>query len=335
MKYAATFGSGWQKVVNALLSESNVKVLNVYDGFILFESKELNISDYPFFNNIYYVIDSISIKSDDINKNISSLISKINIDFKEINNQLCNIKHRTFKIKAIKDSQPVKVDYHNLLGLEDKIRKNTSMTINNIPDIDFIFLQRSENELYFLMKLTNNRVTEKDLKPGSLRPELCYLLSSMANINDKDIILDPFCGSGAISREIIKHFKYNMMFASDADDEKVKLLKKEYKNNKKNYYIKVADATDITYIEDNFIDIIITDPPWNIFDKKDINMLDFYESMLKEFNRVLKNDGRIVVLMGNIDDFENALYKTNLFKIDNKLSVLINGKKANVYLLTK
>ena len=30
-----------------------------------------------------------------------------------------------------------------------------------------------------------------------------------------------------------------------------------------------------------------------------------------------------------------SLNKLVLFKIDNKLSVLINGKKANVYLLTK
>ena len=56
--------------------------------------------------------------------------------------------------------------------------------------------------------------------------------------------------------------------------------------------------------------------------------------MLKEFYRVLNSNGKMVILMGNTIDFEDAL-KYTLFNIEQKLSILINGKKANVYLLKK
>ncbi len=335
MKYVGTFGSGFQTVIKDILTSSNIKIDNIYDGFVIFESNNLDLKNIHCFNNIYLLLDSIKIKTNNIDNNISLLIKNLRLDFNILNNILSNIKHHSFKIKALDKNNPVKINYNNIIPLENIIKKNTSMKIENNPDIDFIFMQRSEGYLYFLMKLTYNRKTEKDLKQGSLRPEICYLLSKMANIEESDIILDPFCGYGSIPREIVKHFKYNMIFASDIDEDKITFLKKEYKNNNKKLFIKVVDSLKLDKYDDNFIDVIITDPPWNIYNESNDNYEEFYSKMLKEFNRVLKDTGRIVLLMGNINDFENALNKTNLFKIDNKLSVLINGKKANVYLLTK
>ncbi len=81
--------------------------------------------------------------------------------------------------------------------------------------------------------------------------------------------------------------------------------------------------------------MIISDPPWNDYNKSYTNFEKFYIDMLIEFSRILKDNGRIVILMGNISDFENALNKIKIFKIKNKISILINGKKANAYLLKK
>ena len=335
MRYVGTFGSGWQTVIEKILQEDNIKIIEILDGFVIFESDKINLKKYPFFNNVYLLLDSIKVKTNNIDNNICLLISKANIDFKTINIFLKQIKHRSFKIKAINGNQPAKINYANLVVLENKIEKNTLMKIEKNSDIDFVFIQRSEGYMYFLMKLTYNRITEKNLKQGSLRPEVCYLLSKLANIQEMDIVLDPFCGSGAIPKEIVKHFKYNMCFASDIDESKVSVLKKEYKNNNKKFFIKVADGLNLDRYEDNFIDAIITDPPWNIYNKSSDNFEKFYIDMLNEFSRILKYDGRIVILMGNIDVFEKALNITKLFKIKNKISVLINGKKANAYLLIK
>lgn len=188
--------------------------------------------------------------------------------------------------------------------------------------------------MYLLVKLSYSRVTEKILEKGALRPEVSYLLSSLANIKETDVILDPFAGSGAIPKEIIKYYKYNMIFASELDEVKYNKLKKEYKGNSKKIYIKNYNALDLNFFKDNFIDVVITDPPWNVYEHKEEDYTIFYIQMLSELNRIVKPNGRIVILMGNETEFEIALTKVNMKLID-KLSVLINGKKAKVYVLTK
>ena len=72
-----------------------------------------------------------------------------------------------------------------------------------------------------------------------------------------------------------------------------------------------------------------------MFDKKEENFIKFYNIMLVELNRILKDDGILIVLMGNILDFEKALDDVNLFKTDKVFKILVNGKKANIYVLSK
>ena len=57
--------------------------------------------------------------------------------------------------------------------------------------------------------------------------------------------------------------------------------------------------------------------------------------MLSEFYRILKDTGILVILMGNIKDFEKAMLTNKLFKALSKFNILVNGKKANIYVLAK
>lgn len=107
-----------------------------------------------------------------------------------------------------------------------------------------------------------------------------------------------------------------------------------FKNNKKKLYIKQRNALDLSYFENEFIDKIITDPPWNIFNKQDNSYVEFYNQMFNEMCRILKPTAKAVILMGNIEEFEKAIKSTN-FIIDEKLHILVNGKKANIYILKK
>jgi tRNA G10 N-methylase Trm11 len=85
--------------------------------------------------------------------------------------------------------------------------------------------------------------------------------------------------------------------------------------------------------EDDFIDAIATNLPWNIYEHKEEDYVEFYLKMLQEMKSVVKQNGRNVILMGNEYEFEKVLSKINL-ELNDKLSVLINGKKAKVYILT-
>ena len=335
MNYVGTFISGFEKYVEKLLKDSikDVNIINLYDGLILFHTNQ-EIKRLPFLNNIYILINKINIKHNDFDNNIKEVI-KVNVDYNSLK-KFVNYSKRTFKIKAFKENQPTKFDYRIVSRVENDIKSRLGLKVSNTPGNDFVIQQRSEGVILFMLKITNDRLTEKDISKGSLRPEMSYLLISMADLTEKDIVLDPFFGSGSIPKTIVKYFKYNMCFASELSHECVEHLKKEYKNNNKKLFIKEKDATNLDTFDDNFIDAIITDPPWNIFNKdENMDYVDFYKNVLVEFNRVMKKNGRAIILMGNKEDFESALSQVNHFKIKETISVLVNGKKANIYSLIK
>lgn len=340
MKYVATFGSGWMRVIKKILNEKfvEIEILNLYDGLVVFKSNNIiEIKKMSFFNNIYLMLASYNYKNNNFDNNVNCLLNSLNLNYEQIKKNICDKYYKTFKIIGLNENQPCTLNYKNIAYLEKNICKNLNITVGQRKhDLDFIFLQRSENYIYFLLKLSYNRTTEKNLAHGSLRPELSYLLASYANIQEKDIVIDPFCGSGSIPKEIVKNFKYNMCFASDIDESKMIAFKQEYKKNNKKLFIKQLDALNLDKFENNFIDVIITDPPWNIYEKDNtIDFEIFYINMLKEFSRILKNDGRIVILMGNILTFEAALNHNKILKKVDCISLLVNGKKANAYLLKK
>jgi len=336
MNYVGTFVSGFENYIEKLLKKRflDVKIICLYDGLVIFKTSA-TIEKIPFFNNVYLLLNKTYSKSMDFNNNIKDVI-KTNINYNELKKIIDLKKKKTFKIKAFKENQPTKFDYRLVSKMESDIKSNLNLRVSNNPDVEFIIQQRSEGIILLMLKITNNRLTEKNIAKGSLRPELSYLLVEAADLKEDDIVLDPFFGSGSIPKTIVKHFNYNMCFASEIDHDCVENLKKEYKKNNKKLFIKEKDATKLDCFEDGFIDAIITDPPWNIFNKDEtINFVDFYKNMLLEFNRILKENGKAIILMGNQNEFEKALYECNLFNLDNTISILVNGKKANIYCLSK
>ncbi len=336
MRYLCTFGSGWEEVIEDIFKKKfkDTKVIYLSNGIIIFESsKVIDVRDLFFTNNVYLLLESGICYSDEINDNISFLIKNINIDYNSIKKNIDLNRNKSFKILAINGNQPAKVDYRNLSNIENEIEYGLGLRVSKEKhDLDFLFLQRNDGKIYFLLKLTYNRITEKQLEKGSLRPEVAYLLSYIANIKENDIVFDPFTGSAAIPKIIMKRIKYNMMFASELNVEKFEKLKKEYKGNNKHFYLKNFDALDLSFFNDDFIDVIVTDPPWNIFNHDDSDYVEFYYKMLLEMIRIVKPGGRISLLMGNENDFNEALNKVEKLNIEKKLHVLVNGKKATVYL---
>jgi len=122
-------------------------------------------------------------------------------------------------------------------------------------------------------------------------------------------ILDPFCGSGTIVTEAMLMGHTNII-GSDISPRAVDDTKKNIAWTEKNYEIQntkykilTLDASQITkQIQPNSIDAIITEPYLGPqrggFDRskivKDLERL--YEKSLMEFKKILKPDGRIVMV---------------------------------------
>lgn len=334
--YASSYISGLESLVIKWLKEEfvDLKIKKSLDGLILYET---NMKDkkLPFLNNDYIVLATGGENYLDFNKDIAHFVRNLKLNLKYIKKYLGrNVK--TFKILTFDKNQPTQIDYNILRNLENDIERELNLNLGERKyDVEFILQRRSEKLILFMLKINSGKKTEKDIVKGSLRPELSYSLCKIADICEKDICMDMFCGSGAIPKQIVKNFKYNMVFASDLNEELINNLKKEYKGNNKHLYIKQRDALDLSYFEDEFIDKIVTDPPWNFFNHNECDFSEFYVCSLKEMNRILKIGGKAVILMGNILEFEKALKQIPLLKVIEKHNILVNGKKANIYVLTK
>ena len=337
--YASSYISGFKKPIETILKRQirDVVIVKHLDGLIIYKT-ELEFSKFKLscFNNTYQVL---AIASTDTKTSyeagLKNFIDTAEINLNGILNNLKPGKQKSFKILPFDGNTPTSINFDIIKKLESKIKNALNLKVEfKKHDFDVILARRNEGCFLLLFKLSYNRLTEKDLPKGALRPELCNILAHISNIKSTDIVLDPFCGHGSIPREIVKHFNYNMLFASDTDENLINEFKNEFKKNTKKLFIKQRDALNLSYFEDGFFDIIITDPPWNLYNAQNGDFSIFYKKMLQEFHRILKPHGVCTILMGNTHDFDNAL-DSRCFELTEKYHILVNGKKANVYKLLK
>ncbi|MGB9707042.1 MAG: TRM11 family SAM-dependent methyltransferase, partial [Microgenomates group bacterium] len=157
------------------------------------------------------------------------------------------------------------------------------------------------------------------------------LLNVISDPKPTDTFLDPFVGSGAIPEARGRYFPCVKIIAIDRNPQTVRLAQKRLKRFP-NAEVRKGDALN-SGIPDNSIDVIVTDPPWGEFQRIS-NPEDFYRKMLQEFKRILKPEGRAVILMGRNQEepFEKILKEEGL-GIKERTPILVAGRKATVYLL--
>lgn len=193
-------------------------------------------------------------------------------------------------------------------------------------------VQRNEGFLFRGERLTVE--SKPYLEKGQIQGDLAYLMCLLSEPKSDDIFLDPFTGSGAIPIERLK-FPFKKILAGDMDGRISQKLKS--KCQKENLPILVGrwDTLHLEKFENKSIDKIVTDPPWGLYWAKHLDLQMFYSKMLKEFFRVLKPNGIVVLLVSNKELLEKLIRELNKFKLIGKYSTLVHGQKAGVYKLKK
>lgn len=327
-EFVSTFTTGFKKVVEKNLPEivSGCKILNIYDGIVhyKFNGNSHDLEKVVYFNNTFFVIKSWC----NFSGNFSTMVN----DFCNENKYLL-ISKGSFRTRFVRENQFEKVDKKLVIKVEENVLKRSKLKIDRVsPSTEIWFNIRREGFAFCGQLISKREFTEKNLNKGELRPELAYLMCCFAEINENDVIAEPFCGYGSIPIQLAKKFHFLHLYVSDIDEEKITALK-EKKYFKQNDFVsvEVQDAFSLKQIKDNSVDVIISDPPWGFFeDVGDISL--FYDKMFCSFKRILKNDGKMIILSARKDELEYAAEKNN-YKIIEKVDTLVNGKKACVYMI--
>ena len=127
--------------------------------------------------------------------------------------------------------------------------------------------------------------------PGVMMPRMARTLINLSCVQAKDIMLDPFCGTGGILIEAEMLGMHSM--GSDFDP----VMINGSLQNVTNSVLLAADATHLPFANQS-IDAVVTDFPYgqSVCIKKTDTMDDLYADVLNEIRRVLKTGRRAVVV---------------------------------------
>lgn len=337
--YFSTFIPGLGEVVEATLKKmiKGVSVDFLLDGLVVYRTAFAaeEIKKLPFLNNSFILLKSFDHLGQEP---MEEMVNRTLAQEKMLREIPLNLTGQpTFRVMFSRENQPVSINRGLLKQLEEKIIKNKHFLVDRTnPEFEFLYLFRAEGCGFFGLRLTRHPDYKKILQPGELRPELAYLLCVISEPNSDDIFLDPFAGYGAIPFQRLNYFKFQKIFVGDIDPKIVYDLKRKFESLGKNVSVGCWDALSPKDFPANSLDKIVTDPPWGIYSGRDLNLVDFYSKMLKEFCRILKNEGMAVILVAKKELFETCL--ANFFKqlkLIKKYDILVSGKKAAVYKIKK
>ena len=340
-KYLSTFISGFDSFISEQLLKDvpDAKIIDVLDGAILYKSHFTvnEIKTIKYFNNSFVVLEKFELGKADpkvLNKMLESTIKNPKI----VNGRDLSLNTRkTFRIFTSLENNLTSVDNELLFQVERIISQNLHLRkdIKN-PDYEFWYLYRSENIGFFMFRVTYD--TAK-LEQGQLRSELTNILALLSNPKSDDVVLDPFAGSGAIPIERARVEKFKGIFALDKNIELAKKLRDRLKNFKnkrmqKSFFAKGKDFFEAEF-DDGFFNAIITDPPWGYFEEIKGSVENFYKKILEKSFKILKKDGRLILLTAKKDEFDNCIKNFEKFELVEKYNILVSGKKCGVYVLAK
>ncbi|MFA5109724.1 MAG: methyltransferase domain-containing protein [Patescibacteria group bacterium] len=150
----------------------------------------------------------------------------------------------------------------------------------------------------------------RDDLSGMLPPKLAQIMINLAQINDVNaVIIDPFCGSGTVLTEAAL-LGYKNLFGSDISLKAIEDTRKNLSWTRELYGINdckiklaVKNAVDLSkFIKAGYADVIITEPFLGPqrgminFNSVMNNLEELYSRALREFWKVLKTGGRVVMI---------------------------------------
>lgn len=182
-------------------------------------------------------------------------------------------------------------------------------------------------------KPLHRRTYKQESRVGTLHPPLAYAMALLAEPDEKQVIIDPFCGAGTIAIETALCRNSAAIFASDLNEEQVIQTRENARLAGVDINVQQADAGSLPY-KDQFADHIITNLPWDYTVPALGTLAHGPEPFWKEMYRILKKNGKAVLLTFQQDAFLPELLQFG-FTIEKKLTVSLFGRHPEIWILNK
>ena len=160
--------------------------------------------------------------------------------------------------------------------------------------------------------------------PGVIMPKFARALVNLSGIKDKELFLDPFCGTGGILIEA--GLIGARLIGIDVQEKMVSGAEENLEAYGLNGDLIVGDASKIA-LQDNSVDAIVTDLPYGrsslisgsgyfTAESRSGFLKSLYQNALNEIHRVLKARGKVVVI-SNSSSIYSLSREYNFIAIEN------------------
>lgn len=337
--FLGTFISGTGEIVEGMLRQrlKDLNLIALPDGAAEFETA-LPYSDLNLFcfNNIFRVLHKGELTDSEtaLDQYLKELPAS-QPDWAAARENSAKI--RSFRLVTSRQNRLVSVNPGLRERLEQKIVKMSGLRVDRSrPDTEFWLLSRDDGTCYFLKRLSRHTAYDKLLDPGELHPELAYMMCWLTDPKYTDVVLDPFCGYGAIPLQRCKRFPFARLYAFDKNEKALGRTREKLPRKNPNIIIKNQDALSLSKaLPPESVDAVITDPPWGFFEDVGMELEEFYEKTLRQLDFVLKPGGRLALLTAKKDEFRGAVEKLPRLSFRKEYDILVSGKKTGLYLLEK
>lgn len=337
-RFFGTFLSGAEELIEELLRSriKDLRLIALLPGAVEFETEvaygDLNLFC---FNNLFLVLHSEKTGAEESDlKRYLRRLPEANADWETAGRNAS--RFHTFRLMISRQNQLISVEKNLRDTLERRITRETGLRVDRSrPDAEFWVLSRSEGDCRFLKRLTRHTAYDKLLAQGELHPEVAYLMCWLSSPLHTDIVLDPFCGHGAIPLQRCRRFPYTKLYAFDNKEEMVRQTREKLPK-KDSVLVRQADALRLSQLlPPESADAVITDPPWGMFENIGMELAEFYRKMLEQLFLILKPGGRLVLLTAGKDELHRAQEAVPGLEFQKEYHILVSGKKCGLFLLKK
>ncbi len=142
------------------------------------------------------------------------------------------------------------------------------------------------------------RSWKKKSVSAGLNPSLAYILCTVADLREEDILLDPFCGASTIPITALKYFNVKRVLCSDISGSCIEKSQKNFdsaKISKEKYKLFKSDVGKTKLNKQN-VDKVVTNLPFGIRASNHERNTKAYYDFEKLLKKVLRKKGLVVVL---------------------------------------
>lgn len=200
------------------------------------------------------------------------------------------------------------------------------------PEVEF-WATLLDDELILAVRLSDDRLRHREYKiehrPGSLRPSVAAALAWLSEPAADDVFLDPMCGVGTVLIERAQLGRYAMLLGGDSAPQMLEAARENIGPRYKPIELRRWDAAALP-LQPRSVSKIATNLPWGIKHGSHSENRRLYPRILAEFRRVLRDDGRAVILTAETR-LMRQLWSDGVIKPAKVFHVSVLGIPAAVY----